>query len=456
MNPEQILRKIQNQTLLQEIVITGPNCELYATSTLMFKSKDCQISNPLFNRVENGYGEEKIIVFYKDPISFRTLVKATSQQILILALIFFLITYAGLYYFLIKVFILPLEKIGETFKDGSNNSLDYPKEFSVISSKIIELKNQITKREEEKAYFNLARNVVHDIRNPLAFLKSSVKNNFTISDDILEQKINEIDYQVSSLLRSSRNRNENIDINELAKSIEIDLSIFRPMKIELIHTSLSKIKIPLSIYDLKNIIGNLAKNSFEANAKYFKINFQENFDKLILSIEDNGEGVSDKIKQNLFKSDNTSKSDGNGIGLISIKKLLEKHGGNILMKSSNAEGTQFIIEIPLIESKNMTHAVLIDNDKYIHLAWEKSAVSSSIKLHTFLSVADFLQNAEKFEKSIPIYIDSDLGDKNPGEILAKTIFDKGFQNITLATAFDNPDIVSFPWIKQAIMKNPPF
>lgn len=100
--------------------------------------------------------------------------------------------------------------------------------------------------------------------------------------------------------------------------------------------------------------------------------------------------------------------------------------------------------------------VLIDNDKLIHLSWRLKAESLGIPLKSFFSVEDFLQSYGQFTLESNIYIDSDLGENIKGEVEAEQIANLGFQNIWLASGYDDIDIQSYPWIKGIISKKPPF
>lgn len=91
--------------------------------------------------------------------------------------------------------------------------------------------------------------------------------------------------------------------------------------------------------------------------------------------------------------------------------------------------------------------VLIDDDKFTHMNWKRSARQSGVNLHSFNSISEFLENATHFEADIPIYIDSDLGDGKRGEVLSEDIFKLGFNELYLATG-SSPEDINVPyWIK---------
>jgi signal transduction histidine kinase len=67
-----------------------------------------------------------------------------------------------------------------------------------------------------------------------------------------------------------------------------------------------------------------------------------------LSIQDNGPGIPEDIRDNVFKPFFTTKNTGTGLGLAMVKRVMEAHSGHIYFQSS-ASGTTFFIELPLMK-----------------------------------------------------------------------------------------------------------
>ncbi|MEQ8241177.1 MAG: HAMP domain-containing sensor histidine kinase, partial [Cyclobacteriaceae bacterium] len=67
---------------------------------------------------------------------------------------------------------------------------------------------------------------------------------------------------------------------------------------------------------------------------------------VLISIRDNGQGMSEEIKRNVFKPYFSTKSTGSGIGLAVAKKGIENAGGNIWFETKEMEGTTFFIKLP--------------------------------------------------------------------------------------------------------------
>ena len=101
-------------------------------------------------------------------------------------------------------------------------------------------------------------------------------------------------------------------------------------------------------------------------------------------------------------------------------------------------------------------AIFIDDQKMNHVTWLMVAKLKNIFLAAYFSPEEFLKDIKKYDKNIPIYIDSNLAGGVKGEDAAKTIFLKGFKNIYLATGSMPHDFPAMPWIKEIVGINPPF
>ncbi|MGK5085139.1 HAMP domain-containing sensor histidine kinase [Bdellovibrionota bacterium FG-1] len=106
-------------------------------------------------------------------------------------------------------------------------------------------------------------------------------------------------------------------------------------------------------------------------------------------------------------------------------------------------------------------AVLIDDDDLIHLTWKAAARRKGLTLLGFKSVDGFLQAAGSLSRSIPVYIDSYLGnDANgkpvQGEEVSREISSLGFEKIYLATGLAPANPERYPWLTGIRDKDPPF
>jgi signal transduction histidine kinase len=104
----------------------------------------------------------------------------------------------------------------------------------------------------------------------------------------------------------------------------------------------------LDLTFLKRIFVNLVTNSVQAMPGGGKLSiksYQENQTVNIL-VSDTGVGIPEAMKSKIFQPLMTTKSKGQGFGLVAVKRLVETQGGTITFKSEEGSGTEFKIIFP--------------------------------------------------------------------------------------------------------------
>lgn len=114
------------------------------------------------------------------------------------------------------------------------------------------------------------------------------------------------------------------------------------------------------------------------------------------------------------------------------------------------------LSLKVLVSPNRPGAVLIDDDSIVRAAWTQAANKAGSSVQTYPDVKAFLSDHENLDRRTHIYIDSYLGHGIKGEILAKTIYDLGFHEIHLTTAYSSTELPDFKWIKTIRSKTPPW
>jgi K+-sensing histidine kinase KdpD len=161
-----------------------------------------------------------------------------------------------------------------------------------------------------------------------------------VENILLASKIENSDYELHK---------ENVNLSEyVEEGMKQAMRTFNPkQKITLdiqpnVFFSIDKTTFP-SI--LLNLFENAVKYSPENSL--IKISLKEQGNGVILSVCDEGTGIPDAEKQNIFKkfyrvgNEETRKAKGTGLGLYIVKYLAEKHGGTIFVKNNNPKGTIF-------------------------------------------------------------------------------------------------------------------
>lgn len=132
-----------------------------------------------------------------------------------------------------------------------------------------------------------------------------------------------------------------------------------------IHSHIPEdLKLTADMEMLKTVMRNLLSNSIKFTNEQdgvIKISASQNDNKIRLEVADNGIGMPEEVKQNLFRIDKstttkgTKGEKGTGLGLLLCKEFIDKHNGSLTVESEVNEGTKFIIELPV---KSKTSSIL--------------------------------------------------------------------------------------------------
>ena len=97
-----------------------------------------------------------------------------------------------------------------------------------------------------------------------------------------------------------------------------------------------------------NLIDNAVK--FSPENSEIKVRLEDDGDKIIFSVSDEGEGIDEKIKEHIFdkffQGDSSHKLEGNGLGLALVKKIADIHGGSVSAENLEGKGCRFTVQIP--------------------------------------------------------------------------------------------------------------
>ena len=188
----------------------------------------------------------------------------------------------------------------------------------------------------------------------------SFQRNFDRNDPAIEHKvdeysntlINQIDTMssiasaFSNFAKMPAQQNEKLNV---VKVINLALDIFAEDYISF-KADKEEIIANFDRTQLIRVVTNLVKNAIQSISKESepKVNvrvFEEN-DNVIITVEDNGLGISDENNAKVFEPKFTTKSSGMGLGLPMIKKIIEAYNGSISFVSNESTGTTFTVILP--------------------------------------------------------------------------------------------------------------
>jgi two-component system nitrogen regulation sensor histidine kinase NtrY len=293
---------------------------------------------------------------------------------------FMLLIAIALAYFLSKYITRSLntvsQKITETRLNKRNKRIEIEGSTEEISNlvnaynrMIDELESsavQLAASEREAAWREMAKQVAHEIKNPLTPMRLTVQSfqrKFNAEDPQIVGKIDEysntliqqidimsnIASAFSSYADMPAQKDETLDVVKITK---LALDIFNESYIYFFAED-EEIISKLDRTQLIRIVTNLVKNSIHAISQIgpetpsIKVQVFKNDSSACITVQDNGSGISEENKDKVFEPKFTTKSSGMGLGLAMVKNIVETHKGEITFTSAENEGTTFTVCFPI-------------------------------------------------------------------------------------------------------------
>ncbi|HMP29702.1 MAG TPA: HAMP domain-containing sensor histidine kinase, partial [Saprospiraceae bacterium] len=246
-------------------------------------------------------------------------------------------------------------------------------EYNLLTDEITKSADLLAKTEREMAWREMAKQVAHEIKNPLTpmklslqYLERSIKEDPErakvlipkISTTLMEQinNLTQIADSFSNFATLPKTTNEKIILNEVVESIHDLFRKREDMDIEMLEP-VNDIYVLADRNHLVRILNNVVKNATQAIAEdtrgKIEIELTKKENKAVIRVSDNGTGIPDEMKPKVFTPNFTSKSSGTGLGLAICANMLESMNGSIYFESEVGIGTHFFIELPLLKDDFM-------------------------------------------------------------------------------------------------------
>lgn len=295
---------------------------------------------------------------------------------------FMLIVAFALAYFLSSYITKSLktisDKLNETRLNKKNEKIllsASSKEINLLISGYNQMVDELEKSaiklaqsEREEAWREMAKQVAHEIKNPLTPMRLTVQSfqrKFNPEDPNIVQKmrdysetlIQQIDTMTSVASAfsnfASMPAQQNETLNVVAV-VELALDIFNEDQI-VFESSAPEIISKIDRTQLIRIITNLVKNAIQAipesqEEKRVAVSVKKEKDNVLIVVEDNGVGIKEEDKIRIFEPKFTTKSSGMGLGLGIIKNIIENYKGSIHFETEYGKGTRFTVSLPIINS----------------------------------------------------------------------------------------------------------
>ncbi|MBI5542206.1 MAG: hypothetical protein HY951_19270 [Bacteroidia bacterium] len=227
----------------------------------------------------------------------------------------------------------------------------------------------LAKSEREIAWREMAKQIAHEIKNPLTPMKLSVQHLLRSYNDktpgwenlvdkmgktLIEQidALSTIASEFSLFARLPSPVIERINIVEKAQSIVQLYKQSDNVNIVFENHNIEEIYVNADKEQILRVLTNLVKNAIQAipSGKEGLVKVETlNYSSLaIVKISDNGTGITDEVQKKLFNPNFTTKTSGMGLGLAMVKNMVEGMGGQIQYVTKAGEGTTFFVELPCV------------------------------------------------------------------------------------------------------------
>ncbi len=261
-----------------------------------------------------------------------------------------------------------LGKTNEAIEWKRNDEIgELVKEYNTMVRKLEESAAVLAKSERESAWREMARQVAHEIKNPLTpmklsiqYLQKAVDNNSVnikeltagVANTLVEQidHLSKIAADFSQFANIGNPKNEIFDLHDmlypltsLYETTENILFKWVPIR--------EKILVNADKTQLNRLFTNLLQNAVEAchkEKRIISVSEELNNDSVIVKVADNGEGIPFATQSKIFIPNFTTKSSGTGLGLAMSKTIVEQAKGKIWFTTEVGEGTTFYVQLPIV------------------------------------------------------------------------------------------------------------
>lgn len=267
------------------------------------------------------------------------------------------------------------DRIKETRLSEVNEKIDMgatPQEISLLVDAYNNLVEdldesaiKLAQSEREQAWREMAKQVAHEIKNPLTPMRLTVQSfqrKFDPNDPDIKQKLNEYSKTLiqqidtmssvasafSSFASMPAQQNETLNV---VKIVQLALEIFNENYITY-QADEPYIITRMDRTQLIRIITNLVKNAIQAIPEtqenpLVEVRVYREGDVAKISVKDNGKGISLENKSRIFEPKFTTKTSGMGLGLGIIKNIVENYNGTITFESLPGKGAEFLVSLPI-------------------------------------------------------------------------------------------------------------
>ncbi|WP_299353071.1 ATP-binding protein [Mucilaginibacter sp.] len=240
------------------------------------------------------------------------------------------------------------------------------KEYNTMIAALEVSAARLAQSERESAWREMAKQVAHEIKNPLTPLKLGLQlleKSWREKDPKFDQKferfsksfveqiesLSQIASEFSAFAKMPDTRMERFNVFDV---ISQAVTIFKQMdNFKFIYRAPeTPFFVNADRDQLLRCFNNLFKNAIEATPPerfgLLEINHEITDRNILLTVKDNGNGIPQNMSEKIFEPNFTTKSSGTGLGLAFVKNSIENAGGKVWFETEQGKGTTFFLSLP--------------------------------------------------------------------------------------------------------------
>lgn len=218
-----------------------------------------------------------------------------------------------------------------------------------------QMANSMKQLEQDRAL--LMAGISHDLRTPLTRIRLAsemmVEDDQYLKEGIVTD-IEDMDAIINQFIAYIRNDQEGVREPDQINRLIQEISQQESHREETLELSLADCPdIAINSVAIKRVLSNLVENAFRYGNGWIKISSYHQGNTVCFSVEDNGPGIDETKVESLFQpftqGDSARGSVGSGLGLAIIKRIVDRHHGNIQLSNRSQGGLKALVSLPIID-----------------------------------------------------------------------------------------------------------
>jgi nitrogen fixation/metabolism regulation signal transduction histidine kinase len=243
------------------------------------------------------------------------------------------------------------------------------KEYNRMLGELHKSAELLGQSERESAWREMAKQIAHEIKNPLTPMKLSIqylqrswKNKDKDFDARLERvaltmvqqidALSEIATAFSNFAKMPRSQMQVVNLLDVIKNVIRLFKDTEDVEIDLQENSLESVSVFIDEKEMQRVFINLVKNGIQSVSKernaQIGITIAQNNEHVVVAVRDNGAGIPEELHEKLFRPNFTTKTTGMGLGLAIVKNIVDNEKGKIWFETALSKGSTFFVQLPVV------------------------------------------------------------------------------------------------------------